>query len=112
MKIKNVDLEWYVLRWDSTTKKVVNYNILYDIIEDLHREVKAKRVYNKSILREYLKTELMYRYWSKSECEMAVGGLFSIHPDEFEKIDMWRQIEPNLNNIVEYVNIKCNLKCE
>ena len=28
MKVKNVNLEWYVLRWDFNTKKVINYNIL------------------------------------------------------------------------------------
>jgi thymidylate synthase len=109
MKIKNSNLKWYVLRWDSNTKKVVNYNILSDIADDLAREVRSKRVYNKSILREYLKTVFMYSYWSKTECEFFVSDL---HGNEYEKIDIWRQIEPNLNNIVEYVNTKMDLKFE
>lgn len=62
MKTKNVKLEWYVLKWDFNQKKVVNYNILEWILEDLAREVRSKRVYNKSILREYLKTQFMYYY--------------------------------------------------
>ena len=109
MKTKNVKLEWYVLKWDFNQKKVVNYNILEWILEDLAREVRSKRVYNKSILREYLKTQFMYYYWSKTECEFYVSDL---HGDDYEKIDIWRQIEPNLNQIVEYVNTQCDLKFE
>lgn len=109
MKTKNVKLEWYVLKWDFNQKKVVNYNILEWILEDLAREVRSKRVYNKSILREYLKTQFMYYYWSKTECEFYVSDL---HGDDYEKIDIWRQIEPNLNRIVEYVNTQCDLKFE
>lgn len=112
MKVKNVNLEWYVLRWDSTSNKVTKYNILHNLKDTIAREVRNKSIYDKSILREYLKTEFVYSYWSKSEHEMAVGGLFSKYPEEFEKIDIWQQIEPNLNNIVEYVNMKMELKFE
>ena len=109
MRVKNVKLEWYVLRWDFNRKEVVNYNILADIVEDIAKEVRAKRVYDKSILREYLKTQFMYNYWSKAECEFYISDL---HGNDYRKVDMWKQIEPNLNNIVEYVNyqMKLNLK--
>ena len=109
MKIKNIKLEWYVLRWDSNSKKVVNYNILEWRKEDIAKEVKSGRVYNKSILREYLKTAFMYDYWSKTECEFFISDL---NGNDYEKIDIWRQIEPNLNNIVEYINTKMDLKFE
>ena len=58
MKIKNVNLQWYVFEWDVNNKKIKPINILAGIIEDLAREVKSGRVHNKSILREYLKTVL------------------------------------------------------
>lgn len=106
MKVKNVNLEWYVLRWDFNSKKVVNYNILQWRKEDIAKEVRNKSTHNKSILREYLKTVFMYDYWSKTECEFYISDL---HGDDYEKIDIWRQIEPNLNNIVEYVNSKMEL---
>lgn len=109
MKVKNNNLEWYVLYWDFNKKKVVNYNILAGITEDLSKEIKAKRVYNKSILREYLKTVFMYNYWSKAEYEFYISDL---QGNDYEKISIWRQIEPNLNRIVEYVNTQCNLKFE
>lgn len=108
MKVKNVNLKWYVLRWDSNSKKVVNYNILQWRKEDIANEVRKKSIHNKSILREYLKTTFIYDYWSKTECEMLVGDLHKT--TEYEKIDIWRQIEPNLNNIVDYINNKMDLK--
>ena len=60
MKVKNVNLEWYVLRWDVNAKKVVNYNILQWTKEDIANEVRKKSIHNKSILSEYLKTVFMY----------------------------------------------------
>ena len=109
MKVKNVNLEWYVLRWDVNAKKVVNYNILQWRKEDIANEVRKKSIYNKSILREYLKTVFMYDYWSKTECEFFISDL---HGDDYEKVDIWRQIEPNLDLIVEYVNSKMELGLE
>lgn len=109
MKVKNVNLEWYVLRWDTNKKKIVDYNILQWRKEDIANEIRKKSIHNKSILKEYLKTAFMYDYWSKVECEMLVSDL---HTDECEKIDIWRQIEPNLDNIVDYINVKMDLKFE
>ena len=107
MKIKNVNLQWYVLEWDVNNKKIKPINILAGITEDLVREIKSGRVHNKSILREYLKTVFVYYYWSKAEHEMIVSDLFGKNQ---EKIDVWKQIEPNLDLIVDYVNIKYDLK--
>lgn len=109
MKVKNVELEWYVLRWDFNSKKVINHNILQWRKEDIANEVRRKNIYNKSILREYLKTTFMYDYWSKTECEFFISDL---HGDNYEKIDIWRQIEPNLDRIVDYVNDCMCLKFE
>ncbi len=106
MKTKNINLEWYVLSWDFNTKKVVTHNILKNIKDDLIKEIKNKHIYDKSILKEYLKTVFIYEYWGKTEMEMLIGDLFT---DDCEKIDIWRQIEPNLNTIVEYINMKLEL---
>lgn len=107
MRIKKSNLEWYVLQWDTNQKKTVNVNILAGLAEDIAQEVRSGRIHNKDILREYLKTQFMYNYWSKTECEFFVSDLCGM---DYEKIDMWRQIEPNLNRIVEYVNMSCDLR--
>ena len=44
MKLKNVNLEWNVLMWDSNKKKVVNYNVLgQGLIEELHKKIVKKK---------------------------------------------------------------------
>ena len=109
MKIKHSNLRWYALRWDFNTKKVNNYNVLENIAVDLSKAVKEKSVHDKITLKEYLKRKLMYYYWSKTECEFYVSGL---HGNEYEKVDIWKQLEPNLDIITEYVNIKMELNLE
>lgn len=110
MKIKNINLEWYVLKWDFNSKKVINYNILQWLKEDIANEVRLKHIYDKITLYEYLKKQFMYHYWSRTEHEMIISDL---HKHEVgEKIDIWRQIEPNLNRIVEYIDKTLDLKFE
>lgn len=107
MRIKKGNLRWYVLQWDHNQNKVTSLNILEDSVEDLAGEVRSGRVHNKSTLREYLKTYFIYYYYSRAEYEFIVSDLCKRHS---EKIDIWKQIEPNLNTIVEYINMECDLK--
>ena len=51
----------------------------------------------------------MYNYWSKSEYEFLISDIWGM---DYEKVDVWRQIEPNLNQIVEYVNSRMDLQFE
>lgn len=106
MKLKGVVLEWYVLHWDPHSKCVDNYNILAGIKEDVAKEIKRKKISDIDTLTNYLKRQFMYYYWSKTECEFYVSDLSG---NNYERIDMWRQIEPNLNRIVAYVNSKMDL---
>lgn len=106
MKIKTSKLEWYVLNWNNNEKKMKPINILSGVAEDLAKEVKSGSVHNKSILREYIKTYLMYNYWSKVEYEFFASDMCGMN---YEKISAWQQIEPNLDIIVDYINKKCDL---
>ena len=108
MRVKNANLKWCVLHHDWNNNKIVNYNVMQGIAEELHKEVKAKRVHDKASLADWLKRELMYHYWSKAEHEICVSGFCK--NDCEEKIAARRQLEMNFDNIVEYVNIKCDLK--
>lgn len=106
MKVKGVVLEWYVLHWNPHSKSVEDSNILIGIKEDVAKQVRNKKISDISALKDYLKRQFMYHYWSKTECEFYVSDLGG---NDYEKIDMWRQIEPNLNLIVAYVNSKMDL---
>lgn len=107
MRFKNSNLEWNVLVYDFNKKEIVNYNILYNIASELKKEIKAKRVFDKKTLAHCLKRKFMYQYWSRCEYEVIISSLHG--KDDGVKIDAWRQIEMNLDRIVEYVNEKCNL---
>ena len=106
--MKTADLEWNVLRYDFNSNSIVKYNVMIGIVEKLRKKVRKKEVHDKATLKEFLKSEFMYHYWCKTECEMLVSGLF--YNSRSEKIDIWTQLEMNLDHIVEYVNLKCDLK--
>ena len=110
MKIKNANLEWYVMYSDFGNKDIKRVNILgYDFAEIVAKEIKKKKITNRETLKEFLKREFMYHYWSKSEYEIAVGGLFAKYPDDFEKLDVWFQLEKNLDTITDYIIYKMNI---
>lgn len=102
MKVRNVNLEWYAIRFNNG--KIERFNVLSFMKENIANMVRLKKINNINELKEYLRHEFMYHYWSKTEAEIAIGGLFAKYPDEFEKKDIWYQLEMNLDRIAEYVN--------
>ena len=105
MRIKNKKLVWNVLLHDFNSDKIITYNVFSDEFkENLYKEYRKKKINNKLELKEYIKSKMMYRYWSRSEYEIAVGGIHSKHPENFEKIDAYYQLEMNLDHIVDYIN--------
>lgn len=105
MRVKNKKLVWNVLLHDFNSDKIITYNVFSDEFkENLYKEYRKKKINNKLELKEYIKSKMMYRYWSRSEYEIAVGGIHSKHPENFEKIDAYYQLEMNLDHIVDYIN--------
>lgn len=105
MKIKNKKLVWNVLLHDFNSDKIITYNVFSnEFKENLYKEYRKKKINNKLELKEYIKSKMMYRYWSRCEYEIAVGGIHSKHPENFEKIDAYYQLEMNLDHIVDYIN--------
>lgn len=109
--MKTTKLEWYVLNHDFNSKKIISYNVLNGWEDALKEARKKKKFNNRETLKNYLKREFMYYYWCKAECEISVGGLFvkDIDKDLF-KIDIWSQLEPNLDRITDYVISAMNFR--
>lgn len=102
MKIKSVKLEWYVLNHDSNKDKIVNYNIFWkDSSKEIADRIKKNKIVTYEEFRKSMKSWFMHDFWSKAEFEIMISGLFS--KSEAEKIDVWRQIEMNLDRILEYI---------
>lgn len=113
MKVKNANLVWNVLNKDFNSKKIKKYNIFgRGFVEELHKKVLKKEVSTYKELKEFINNWARYYYWSRTEFEIAVGGLFARDIEEFEKIDVYRQVEMNLDRITEYVNgeLRLNFK--
>lgn len=94
-------LKWYVLHQSFNKEEIEPYNVLQGWEERIRKA--RKKVKTKTEFKEWLKKEFMYYYWSRSEYEIVVGGLFSKYPKEFKKVDIWSQIEPNLDIITDYI---------
>ena len=110
--MKKVDLKWYVMLHDFNKDKIVKYNVLeYDyLIDSLKKAVKKKEITKYDELKEFVKRKLMAQFWSRAEYEILVSGLHTrVEP---EKIDVWYQIEMNLDNLLEYLINKMNLNIE
>lgn len=102
-------LEWYAFEYDFNNRKVQRINVLRDTIRDeIIKRLKSKKDYwsitDYNSLKENVKRILMSYYWCRAEHEILVTDLF---PKDFEKeavkLDVWYQLEPNLDRIVEYV---------
>lgn len=109
MKIKNVNLKWYAFRYEWNEHKLVFTNVLAGMEENIAKKVKKgkkdkwKPVYDYNSFKEYIKGELMYYYWSKSEHEVLIADWCSNPEPTMEKHDIWWQLEPNLDRICEYI---------
>lgn len=105
MRIKNANLEWYALY--EVNGEIKYRNIMRpEFKEEIPKRIKNGKIRSYKDLKEYLKREFIYHYWCKVEYELIVtpmsckGGL---------RIDVWSQLEPNLDRITEYVIREMNL---
>ena len=92
------------------SNKLVYTNVIsQDLVEDILKRVKNKTrhigCYDE--LKEAIKSYLMWRYWCKSEYEVIVSNWCG--KDMKQKIDIWYQLEPNLDRITEYINRELKL---
>ncbi len=115
MKRKNKNLQWYAFMYDFNSHKLERINVLGErFAEDILKRIKRDKINNYNDLKEGIKRELTYYYWSRAEYEVLVTDLFPRDYEEFcntsIKIDIWYQLEPNLDRIVEYVMKELNIE--
>ena len=111
---RNKNLEWFAFEYDFNKRDVVRINVLGTYFaEDMLKRVKRDKLTTYNDIKEGIKRELMYHYWCKAEHEILVTDLF---PKDFEKesvkLDVWFQLEPNLDRITEYVIRELKLEIE
>ena len=89
-------MKFYALIHHYNEDKVTPYNVISD--ELIERVRKNKRKSYEEI-REEVKGYLMARYWSRCEYEFVVSQWTG--KDFEQKIDIWYQLEPNLDLITK-----------
>lgn len=102
MRKKKVNLEFNAIVYDSNSKCLKYTNVLgEDLKTDIIKGIRNGEIYNKWTLRDKVILYLKYHYWAKSEYEVLVTGLSS--KDEPQKIDVWFQLQPNIEHIIDYI---------
>lgn len=96
-----VNLVWNAFRYDSSSKELVVFDVIRDdLITDIEKAHKKKELKNINDLKKIVKSWAMYHYWSKVEHEVIVTDMFSRTE---EKIDVYWQIDMNLDRLCEYI---------
>lgn len=94
-------LEYYVINYNFNDKKVERVNIFYKkIIDDVKKML--DNFINYEDFKNKLNSEFKYYFWSKAECEIVVGDLCNHSEEDLKKIDIYYQIEKNLDIIAKY----------
>lgn len=96
--------EFNVLIWDANTDKLIKYDVLPYFRSCYEKCEKKRRPVTQEHWKEFVRMHGMYRYWSRCEYEIIVSS-WPPNPrkDNSVKIDVWNQIENNLNIVVEFL---------
>lgn len=97
-------MSWYVLIYDFNNKKIISYDIFKNsqFSEGLEN-IDFTQSYN-DILTD-IDRLAKYCFWSKREYEISVGDAFEEDINKFEKIDVYRQLEPQMRLLTDYILI-------
>ena len=107
-------LEYYVFRRDFNRNRLEQVNIFsYVTPEKIRNGIKERNIKTKDKFKEFLKGQFMYYFWAKCEHEVVINSFPYLEDEKVGdngiKIDIWYQIEPNLDLIVDYVIYKLGL---
>lgn len=98
------EIKYYAMHYDFNAKEIRKTNVIHeDILKSLQEMVKKGKIKDRLQFRECLKGEFMYRYWCKREWEISVGDLYEKDLNKYEEIDVYDQLEANLDVITDYI---------
>ena len=93
--------QFNVLRWDINRNELVTYDVL-PYFRKCYKERKKK---DKPVAvdewKKFIKQEGMRMFWSRCEYEIIISPWPPQKKDVSVKVDIWQQIEMNLDLIVE-----------
>ena len=90
---------FHVLNWDFNTDSLEEYDVLPYFRNCYKNLTKSKRPSTVEEWKEFVKNKGMYEFWSRCQYEIIVTG-WPQQKNE-AKVDVWRQINMNLDVIVK-----------
>ena len=109
MRIKKAKLEYMAIMHDWNSHNLKYINVLGDRLkDDIIKLIKSGDIHDRESLKKRVMVLLRYYYTSKAEYEVMVGDLFC-KPEEMFKIDVWYQLEPNIDHIIDHIIKEMNL---
>lgn len=96
-------MKWYVLKYNFNKGKIENFNIFDSSRFNECVEKLLKKYITFEDFKEKLDKDLMYCFWSKREYEIMCADLFETNIEKYEKIDVYRQLKPNLDILARYI---------
>lgn len=108
MALKDVyeNLKFYVLLYDTNSNDIIHYNIFRHSYIKRYVEKAIKEYKDFDSFKAGLKIEFKHSFWSRAEYELWMCGLR--HDAKEYKIDIWYQIEPNIDLIARYIITEYN----
>ena len=97
---KKYDFSWNVWVWDFNKDCLESYDVGYAFSNALGAMRKKDLPSTRKEFDGFLKSEAMYRFWSKCEYEMNVS---SIHADRPRKVDVYSQLKMNWQRFSDYM---------
>ena len=98
-------MEWYVLNYDFNEAKAYNFNIFNSsrLIDGLKRKFDDNLDANREEFKKEVDSLLRYCFWCKCEYEIYVIDAFHDENKDYTKIDVYTQLKPNLDILVDYI---------
>ena len=98
------EIKYYAMYYDFNAREIKRVNVIHeDTLKRLQDMVKKGKIKDRLQFRQCLRSEFMYRYWCKREWEISVGDLFEKDLSKYKKIDVYDQLEANLDVITDYI---------
>lgn len=112
MKIKNVKLVWNVIYYDIN-KNIITYKNIFssNFCDELHKYLVKLKKYTYNDIKTYVDRWFAYYYMSRCEYEVIITN-FSDTPRTSRKIDIYYQIQLNLDRICEYIIKEMHIEYE
>ena len=95
-------MEYYVLFHEFNNDEIKMWNIFNNSKFNDGVQELLKKFITFSDFKEKLKSLAVYCFWCKSEYEIICSGLNEEYDKEY-KIDIYTQIEPNLDMLARYI---------